>query len=168
MGKGWASIQVKITDPHKAIENMLEAKKQQINEGIKEWIIKAGDILITNTPSSTGQFVSNWRFYVGSPAGGYQPSVNYNALRREVYHKRGPSPEVVKDIHKRRIAEEIRSSSLNFLEGGTKVVGFYNPSPYGIWLERGKSSQAPRGIVGVTVRQIEKELDLVQIIEGRL
>lgn len=89
MGKGWASIQVKITDPHKAIENMLEAKKQQINEGIKEWIIKAGDILITNTPSSTGQFVSNWRFYVGSPAGGYQPSVNYNALRREVYHKRG-------------------------------------------------------------------------------
>lgn len=166
MGK--PGIRVTITDPKKTLASMLAAEKRKINDGITEWIVQIGNILISNTPVSTGQFMSNWSFYVGSPGRGFMPAGDYNALRRSVYHKWGPTPEVVRDMHARRLAEDVRSANLDFLSEGSTVVGFSNPSPYGVWLEKGHSKQASGGIVATTIRQVEKELDLVQMIEGRL
>lgn len=150
-----------------AINRLIAEKKKEINEGVKEWIMASGDILISNTPVSTAQFANNWSFYVGAPRASFRPDPAYYALRGAARKNKGPAPEIVRDKVRRRLRADVKRSKFNVFDGDT-VVGFYNPAPYGKYLERGISSQAPYGIVGVTVKQIKSGKDVSHYIERRL
>lgn len=105
---------------------------------VRGTLISMGGRIIKRSPVDTGRFRGNWQFTFNSPAMG------------QLANTSPPNAELM--------------NAANNLEAGT-VFYMTNNLPYAERLEFGYSSQAPAGMVRVTLQELEQVL---QIEAGKL
>lgn len=101
-----------------------EGTKDKANEVVREIVMETGRRLIARSPVDTGQFADNW---------------NYGLETRDSSTHGPTGARTINNL------EELPKRAASFIHYLTNAL------PYGPALERGHSSQAPNGVVGLTV-----------------
>jgi hypothetical protein len=104
-----------------------------IEQTIKDVVIQIGETIINLAPVDTGRFKGSFQFTVGAPA-------NFSPIR---YDKEGTI--ALAELNA-RVAQWDTS----------QVAYFVSNLVYAISLEYGHSSQAPSGVIRITIAQFEK------------
>jgi hypothetical protein len=99
--------------------------REAMDQVVREVVYQCGLTLVRLSPIDTGRFSSNWNYGLETP------DTRYNA-------------------------EEYNVRFVNYMGEMPNKAGGYthfitNATPYGPYLERGSSDQAPQGMVGLTV-----------------
>ena len=96
--------------------------REDMNQVLREAIIEAGRRLIERSPIDTGRFQSNWRYGLTTP---------------DLFTTEKTGERYVHNL------DEMPADLLGFRSFITNAL------PYGPALERGSSTQAPQGVVGL-------------------
>lgn len=110
---------------------------------VKKLAIELFKLIVLKTPVDTGRARASWNLSAGIIDTSVEPSGEYEK------------------------GQALAKARLSNLPGNFRVIWITNSLPYIIALEHGHSTQAPAGMVGLSVEEIEFYLDGV-IREARL
>ncbi|TDJ77250.1 HK97 gp10 family phage protein [Pseudomonas putida] len=114
------------------LQQFAEAAKEAMDLTFREVVFLVGQRLVTMSPVDTGRFRSNWQFSTGAPALG------------EIAEIEGAGETL----------DRLLLAAGDLTAG--EVAHIVNNLPYAIPLEYGHSSQAPGGMVRVTVADFQR------------
>jgi len=128
-----------------ALRQFAKDAGERADVAVREVVLEVANRLIYRSPVDTGRFRGNW-FY------------SLDQLERGL--TTGPEPEVAAAIYQGadvavRYAAVLQNTSDLPVKAAGSVHYIQNNLPYAWPLERGHSSQAPHGMVGLTVQDFK-------------
>lgn len=123
------------------LQQFAEATKEALDLTLRDVVFLVGRRLVTMSPVDTGRFRSNWQVSTGAPAAG------------EIAEIEGAAETLDRIL--------LAAGDLSYGE----VAYIVNNLPYAIPLEYGHSTQAPSGMVRVTLADFQNIVD--RVIEAR-
>ena len=121
------------------LKKLAEKRKQTLEQVFRGTLLDIGSMIIIQSPHDTGRFRLNWNFSQGR----IDPSTN---------DRTSPS----KSSSQSEAIGKLEAALKDFQIG--QVFYMSNNLPYAIPLEYGHSTQAPKGMVRLSVRQYKKFL----------
>lgn len=123
------------------LQQFAEATKEALDLTFRDVVFLVGRRLVTMSPVDTGRFRSNWQFSTGTPAVGETAEIEGDGETLD------------------RLLLAVGDLSIG------EVAYIVNNLPYAIPLEYGHSTQAPAGMVRVTIADFQNIVN--RVIEAR-
>lgn len=155
-----------------SVENMGTYMNDIAESAAKSLLLSSFEIVLSNSPADTGQFISNWHVYKQGGLRGFDSNGGISSPHeRYDYAGRLSTHDNAVLQHMGVIEAEVRALNLNLLDSDAKqqvTIGVSNSTPYANVLDKGThpyelplvnltaggySIQAPSGIVQISISE---------------
>jgi len=167
-------IRVKTTSNIKQFNAFMKNLPQTLDDAAeavaKSLLLSSFEIVLSNSPADTGQFIKNWHVYKHGGLRGFTPGGSSPKHDRYDAAGRAATQAATATTHMAVLEAELASLDLKFFSGAVQqvTIGLSNATPYGDILDQGGytpkmplvnvtasgySVQAPNGIVQVSISE---------------